>query len=178
MKTLAFAVAALLLAPAAADAGTGGFVSIGVGLPTSTGGELGDWDASGKLGSVFVGQRLHPYFGVEAGLSAYGLSTTQGAAVTNVGLAAAGRLFVPVTPVITPYLRLGIEKTWMTRDRAQDFSGTGWLASLGVEYKLNLSFVSGGVWAEYTRHDASFVNSSAQRDGNIDTLSLGVTVGF
>jgi len=179
MKTLALALAVLVMAPAAAHAGgSGGFVSLGVGATANTGGDLANWGADGKVGSLYVGQRFG-MVGLEVGLSAYGLSGPGGGAVTNVGLSAAGLFAVPVTPTISPYLRLGIEKTWMNRDTAADFSGTGWLASLGVEYKLSFGALGmGGIWADFTRHDASFVNDTVQRDGHIDTLSLGVTVGF
>jgi hypothetical protein len=178
MKTLALAFAALVLAPAAAHAGTGGFAAIGIGLPVSTGGDLSDWGADGKAGSLFVGQHLNKWVGVEAGLSVYGLSSPNGNGITNIGLAAAGRFQYPVTPVIAPFVRLGIEKTWMDRGRAEDFSGTGWMAGLGVEYKLNLSFTQGGVWAEYLHHDATFVNDRSEQAGSIGTLQIGVTFGF
>jgi opacity protein-like surface antigen len=159
---------------------TGGFVSVGLGVSLNVAGKgLDEWSAGGGLGSVFVGQRFG-YFGVEAGLTYYGLETSNDEAVKNLGLAAAGRFQYPVTPVIAPYVRLGLEKTWLDRERAGslDYTGVGWLAGLGVEYTLNLSFLRAAAFAELTRHDASFTNENRELDGHIDTISIGIAAGF
>jgi|SRR5688572_9777850 opacity protein-like surface antigen len=157
---------------------TGGFVSVGLGVSLNVAGKgLDDWSAGGGLGSVFVGQRFG-YFGVEAGLTYYGLEAPNGEAAKNLGLAAAGRFQYPVTPVIAPYVRVGLEKTWLDRESGIDYTGVGWMAGLGVEYTLNLSFLRAAAFAELTRHDASFTNDNRELDGHIDTISIGIAAGF
>jgi hypothetical protein len=188
MKTTSvFAIAALgavlVGGSAVARADSGGFVSLGIGGTVNVGGDLENgntqFDGAGIAGSLVVGQRLHRLFGVEVGLSRYGLET-ETIAFTNTGLAAAGRFTVPFTPRIAGYLRAGIEKTWMTPDgsRGADHDGTGWLAGLGAEYKVKVGKVGGSVWADLTRHSSRLVSDTVERDGAIDIFAVGVTVGF
>jgi hypothetical protein len=178
MKNVALALAVLVMAPAAAHAGgSGGFVSLGVGATATTGGEMDRYGGEGAAVSLFVGQRFG-MFGLEAGLSRYGIQADQTAnKFDNLGLAAAGRFTLPIGPMFGAYLRAGIERTWM-EGKNTSFSGTGWLAGIGAEYKLNLGFTSGGVFADYTRHDATFVNDLTERSGNVDVFSIGMSVGF
>jgi hypothetical protein len=145
-----------------------------------TGGDLGSFEGDGKAGTLFVGQRFG-MFALEAGLSAYGFRNDS-QSWDNVGLAAGGRFTVPVMPTVGMSVHAGIEKTWSngsSNSDSADYTGTGWLAGLGVEYKLGFGALGpGAIWADYTRHAASFVNDIRERDGNVDVLSLGVTVGF
>jgi hypothetical protein len=63
-------------------------------------------------------------------------------------------------------------------DRAADHSGTGWLASLGAEYKVKVGRIGGSVWADFSHHQSSLVSEQVERDGGIDILTIGVSVGF
>jgi len=176
---VAVAVALVAFAPAVASAGPSEYVSLGVGATANTGGDLGRFDSNGTAGSLFVGHNLG-LFSVEAGLSKYGFKSAS-QSWSNISLGAAGKLTVPVMPMLGAYLRLGIEKTWSDGSSSNadaDYTGTGWMAGIGVAYKLNLGATSGAVWADFTRHDASFVNDANERDGNVDVVSLGISVGF
>lgn len=175
----ALALALVALAPVAAHAGPTEYVSLGIGTTANTGGDLSSMDSNGIAGSLFVGHSFG-LVSIEAGLSKYGFKN-QNQDWGNISLGAAGKLTVPVMPLLGAYLRLGIEKTWQNgsaKSADSDYTGTGWLAGIGAAYKLNLGATSGAVWADFTRHDASFVNDTRSRDGNIDVISLGITVGF
>jgi hypothetical protein len=172
--------AVLVGGSAVARAESGGFVSLGIGGTANVTGDLDDgFSGAGMAFDLRVGQRLHKYVGVEVGLNRYGLENPT-RSWTNTGLAAAGRFTLPFTPLIAGYLRAGIEKTWMTGDteRAADHSGTGWLASIGAEYKVKVGRIGGSIWADFSHHQSSLVSAETKRDGAIDILSVGVTVGF
>jgi hypothetical protein len=166
-------------APAPSGFGqSGGFVSLGVGTIVNTGGDLAPDHGTGLAYSLAVGQRLG-MFGLEVGLTRYGLERDGIYTWTNTTIAAGGRFVAPLRVVVQPYLRAGIEKTWMKAgERSRDYSGTGWYAGLGGQYQLRLGPISGTVWAEVTRHQASFVNDEFKRDGAIDMLAAGIAVGF
>jgi hypothetical protein len=162
---------------------SGGFVSLGAGGTANIGGELENltFDGNGLAWSLAVGQRFG-MVGLEVGVSRYGIARMDTeAAWTNTALSAAGRFTLPIGPMWGAYVRAGIEKTWMTPDRERqlaDYSGTGWLAGIGGEYRLRLGPVAGSVWAELTRHDSTFVNPDRSWDGHIDLFQLGVSAGF
>lgn len=180
MKRAALGLVLVALAASPAFAGgSGGYVALGIGTTATTGGDLSNMDGGGLGGSLFVGQKLG-MFGLEAGLTKFKFeNATQ--SWDNIGIAAAGRFTLPIVPMVGAYLRVGIEKTWSdgsANSESADYTGTGWLAGIGAQYKLNLGFSEGAVWADYTRHDQSFVNDTRARDGNIDVISAGITVGF
>ena len=176
--------AVLVGGSAVARAESGGFVSLGIGGTANVGGDLdsgnNSFSGSGMAFQLAVGQKLGKMLGVEVGVSRYGLENANGSTFSNTGLSAMGRFTLPFTPLIGGYLRAGIEKTWMTPDSDQgtEYSGTGWLGGLGGEYKLKVGQIGGSVWADFTRHSSSLVSQTTKRDGAIDILSVGVTVGF
>jgi hypothetical protein len=175
----ALAVALVAFAPAVASAGPTEYVSLGVGATANTSGDLSSMDSNGTAGSLFVGHSMG-MFSLEAGLSKYGFKNSN-QSWSNLALGAAGKLTVPVMPMLGAYLRVGIEKTWSdgsANSGDADYTGTGWMAGIGAAYKLNLGATSGAVWADLTRHDASFVNDARSRDGSTDVISIGITVGF
>ena len=169
-------VAALLAVPTVAAAESN-FVSLGVGATANTG-DLGEWEGDGMAGSLAVGHRMG-IVGLEVGLMRYGLRNEGIGNWDNTALHAAGSLHIPLGPMLGAYGRLGIEKVWMNAERqGQDFSGTGWLAGLGAELKLDLGFASGAVFLDFTRHGTEFVSDEQARDGHVDIVQLGISVGF
>jgi hypothetical protein len=177
---LAVAVAAgLLVAPAAASAG--GYVGLGIGSAT-TGDELDEnYDGDGSSIRITIGQRF-TWVSLEAGLNTYGLKTENSRATWDAkALSAAGRVHMPLTGKLEGYLRLGVERHYVDRsDNEVSLRGSGWLASLGAEYGLHFGFAKGSVWLDLTRHNAMLTNTNSgnQLDANIDTVSVGLSVGF
>ena len=176
MQRIALVLAMVIAAPTAALADDN-FVSLGVGTTANTS-DLGGWEGDGVSGSLFVGHRIG-YFGLEVGLQRYGLRNDYAASSwSNTSLGAGGSLHLPLLGTFGVFGRLGIEKVWLDKEAGQEYSGTGWYGGLGGELTLDLGFASGAVFLEIIRHGTRFVSDQQARDGSIDMISLGLTVGF
>ena len=171
MKSLVASIFALAALSTAANAGT--YVGLGIGTGAHTDGDLGQFDSSGShSGRAVIGDSFG-IVSVEGGLGYFGLMHA-GNTYDAVSLGVAAKLSVPVTPVFTPYVRVGLEHTNVSGENGASFSGSGdgWTGGLGLEYKL----ATFSLWADYSKHDMKLLDG--QVDGAASMLTVGVSFGI
>ncbi len=183
MKLAVAAALALLALPSAASAG--GYVSAGIGTGPAFGGELenaytGDDHNSAR---VLVGKRFG-IVGIEAGIGGWGLTGTAGNTLDVVsGRAYSAQAAVTVSmPLVTKldgYLRVGIEKIWVTGEQYTEYpvGGGGYLLGAGIAYDLGVR--DAALWLE-ANHELIHLGRPAgtEFDGTVSTLLAGIRVGF
>ncbi len=182
MKLAVAAALALLALPTAAHAG--GYVSVGVGTgPRFTNGLQNSYSGDGHNSArVLVGKRFG-LISIEGGIGGYGLhgvnvytSDISGDRAYSASASVVGQ--VPVMAKLEVFARLGIEKTWVTGE-ADDrgISGGGYLVGAGVAY--DLGFRNMALWAEIDHEMMRLKRESiADQTGSVDTLMVGIRVGF
>ena len=176
MKSLvASAIAVAVLAPAV-HAGT--YVAAGIGTGAATDGSLSGFTSDGQhSGRVMIGQRF-PYLSLEGGLNYYGLATkgTWDAYSTVADL----KLDLPLIPLLTVYLKGGVEHTWITppaNATVGTISGNGWTGAVGFEYRLDALVANTSVWLDYSRH-ADSLDNNTKVIGTANMVTIGVSVGI
>jgi hypothetical protein len=175
MKSLPAIVIALALAAPAAHAGT--YVSAGVGNGAWTDGSLNYFSTDGQhSGRAMIGQRF-PFVSIEGGLNYFGLSAKgPWSAYSTV---ADVKLDLPLIPLLSVYLKGGLEHTWILPGQGQGntISGNGWLGAIGAEYKLDAIAANSSVWIDYSRHDDS-LDFNQHVVGTANMVTIGFSVGI
>jgi hypothetical protein len=178
-SVLASVVLVAALAPAA-SAGT--YVGLGIGTSASTDGALADFGSDGQhSGRLVLGQRFG-VVSIEGGFNDYGLTTSRGTVEWDaLSLGAAAKLDLPFTPVVSGYVRLGLEHTWIRTDAAgaTGYDGNGWTGALGAEYRLDALISNASVWLDYSRHSTNLTRgNTADAQATANMWTLGFSIGI
>jgi opacity protein-like surface antigen len=171
MRSLLASVFALAALAPAAHAGT--YVGLGIGTGAHTDGGLGVFDSTNNhSGRAVLGDSLG-IVSIEGGVGYFGL-VNNGHTYDAVSLGVAAKLSVPVTPLLHPYVRVGLEHTNLSAENGVNFStsGDGWTGGLGLEYKL----AALSIWADYSKHTVNLDNGKF--DGAASMLTIGLSFGI
>lgn len=182
-----FAVALIALAaPTSADAG--GYIGLGIGTNAKLHGDLAaHFDSSDTSSArLTIGSRTGP-LALEG--SIYGTelrSVTARVAGSDTSMVSAEiglKYYFNLQGRLEAYLGGGLNKSWINDENQavmdEGFSGSGYSASVGLQYSLRAVLTQASVWLDYTHSEALLVHSSrADLEGGARTLSIGLSVGF
>ena len=102
-------------------------------------------------------------------------------AYSGKSLGVAGRLSVPVAPLLSVFGTLGFEQSWLSPDdsKFESFAGSQTLVGAGLEVKLDF-MAHGSLWAGYMVRTGDMSKSGGRDafDGQTASLALGATLGF
>ena len=176
-----------LAAPASAHAG--GYIGFGIGTSAKLHGNFADhFDASDSMsGRLTLGKRTGA-IAIEGSIFNTDLrSVTQRVSGINTSLVSAEvalKYHFELQKRLEGYVRGGLSQTWIVEEN-QDFmsdtshSGSGYSASVGLQYNLNAVLSKASIWLDYTHTQSTLTHSSrAELEGGTRTLSIGLQVGF
>jgi hypothetical protein len=179
-------VLVVLLSAAGVAHADGGYVSLGAGPGAGLDGNIATpFDTDDSMNArLSLGQRMGP-LALEASLFGAGLVGRNdfagpGREYDTVSLGVDLKYFFGI--LATPlelYPKIGLNRTWLTGGRdALDYDGWGWDLGAGAQ----LSFDRIGIWLDFT-HQRTNLRSDNELytrhlDGNLNLLSLGVSVYF
>lgn len=189
--------AALPLAPLAE---AGGYFSIGIGADPNLTGELGDEFDADSTGSsrLGFGFRIGPValeasaFGAPlARVSPFGSDTEPAGSdpapagdYTPISLGVDLKYHLSFLPVVEPYGRAGLNRTWLLTGDASGpvtYEGRGYALGGGFQIPFRaLPLVAAAVWADYTRHTTELsigASDPAPVAGNAHMFMVGVSLG-
>jgi hypothetical protein len=145
-------------------------------------------NTDGRTARLFGGYRFPGLqigsLAVEAGLEGYGLIANHGTdEYDGRELYIASKYSYPFAEGFEAFARLGAQRTSVsggsnnTSASALDVNGSGYLYGLGLEYRLNLTVVTGSIFLDWTRTTFTLQGDRAM-DSTVDRWMMGFTVGL
>jgi hypothetical protein len=172
--------------PRAAGAG-GGYISGGLGGGADLGGELDAFFTTEEQGSMrlSLGQRVGPV-ALEASLMHAGLVGQRSYVGMDADYAALSggidlKFFVGLAGPLELYGKGGLDRTWLMAPSGSphDHDGSGWDLGAGLQFTIDTPAAMFAVWLDFTHLRTTLRNpGSRDLDGRLNTLSLGVSLGF
>lgn len=191
---LRIALAIVLAAPLVVVPGSAaaGYVAAGLGSDAALTGDLDDHFDADSTGSsrIAFGIRQGPValeasaFGAALARASFlGSEEEQAGDFTPISLGVDAKVFAPFFPLVEPYGRAGLSRTWLlTGDISgvSAYSGRGYALGGGVQVPFRtLPLVSAALWVDYTRHATVLADGSgaAPLEGGAHMMMVGLSVG-
>jgi hypothetical protein len=176
---LRLALATLALAPVVASSTAHADTYLGLSL--TGGSQLGNTRTditSDTRKTIALGKRWG-MVGIEGNVSLLDASIT-GEPYSGKAVGVAGRLSVPVAPLLSGFGMLGVEQTWFSPADAKftNLSGSQTVVGAGLEVKLEF-MAHGSLWAGYiVRVGKLDRDDKTKLDVGSGAFALGATLGF
>jgi hypothetical protein len=89
------------------------------------------------------------------------------------------KLNLPIGNDFEVFGRVGAERTGLKlNDNGFDFTGDGFVAGGGIEYRLNAVLANGSIFLDYNVHHSTLTSSRFDVDDTFGIWALGFTVGL
>jgi hypothetical protein len=177
MKTVLVLVGCLAIS---SSASAGGYLGLAVGTEPGVNDEfvrtIGP--PSGRSLRALGGGRFGN-LSIEGALNGFTIFTTRYGEQTVYQLSGALKLSIPLGNNFEAFARGGVERTWLDLG-AQDlaFTGDGFLAGAGFEYRLNAVLANASLFVDYTVHHVKLDSAQFDTDATTRFWGIGLTVGI
>ena len=171
-----------VLAATAHSASAGVYGSIGIGS-TDVSDDKGSFTQNSRTLRFAAGYRLSNLFSAEGGVMGYRVANGP-VGLDGREFYAAGLLHCSLGNNFEIFGRLGVQRTGVAPNTNDgSFTGTGYLAGVGVDYEIKLPTVPqiarAALWIDYNRSGTTLQrDASLSHDYAVGMWSLGVTLGF
>lgn len=146
------ALVALLIAGSAPVASAGTYLGLGIGTAPASSGDLRFWEdgRAGRSGRLQAGYRFGR-LSIEGQAAKYDLEAHDGDVFEFLKFGLAGKFNYPLGDKFELFARAGIQHTGLIDERKdEEYSGSGFYVSGGVEYVLDVGAVAGSIFIDYS----------------------------
>ncbi len=161
----------------AASAQAGGYL----GLSLTGGADMNNAQANTSVDTrkaIALGKRWG-MISIEGNLAMMDATITR-VAYSGKTVGVAGRISVPVAPLLSVFGTLGLEQTWLSPDNAgfRGFDGSQTMVGAGLEVKLDF-MAHGSLWLGYIVRTGDLAAADGNKfDAQTASFALGATLGF
>jgi len=116
---------------------------------------------------------------LEAAINGFDVITVHFGERTAYQASASLKLNLPIGNDFEVFGRIGAERSWLKlADNGFDFTGDGFVAGGGIEYRLNAVLANASIFLDYNVHHSTLESVRFDVDDTLRIWSFGLTVGL